>query len=79
MNTLHSKAQETAVLALLPVYSLHSGIETAYALILVSLFAIDSFVCQPFIGWIADKVTFKTIAIYVAAVSSLVVPFLPFY
>ncbi len=27
---------ETAVLALLPVYGLHSGIETAYALILVS-------------------------------------------
>ena len=27
---------ETAVMALLPVYGLHSGIETAYALILVS-------------------------------------------
>jgi len=67
------------VLALLPVYGLHSGIETAYALILVSLFAIGSFACQPFIGWIADKVTFKTIAIFIAAVSSLVVPFLPFF
>ena len=70
---------ETAVLALLPVYALHSGIETAYALILVSLFAVGSFACQPFIGWIADKVTFKTIAIFVAAVSSLVVLFIPFY
>jgi MFS family permease len=70
---------ETAVLALLPIYGLHSGIETAYALILVSVFAVGGFVCQPFIGWIADKVTFKTIAIFVATVSSLVVPFLPFY
>ena len=43
-----------------------------------SLFAVGSFACQPFIGWIADKVTFKTIAIFVAAVSSLVVLFLPF-
>jgi len=54
---------ETAVLALLPVYGLHNGIETAQTLILVSLFAVGSFVCQPF----------------VAAVSCLVVPFLPFY
>jgi MFS family permease len=70
---------ETAVLALLPIYGLHSGIETAYSLILVSIFAVGGFVCQPFIGWIADKVAFKIIAIFVAAVSSLVVPFLPFY
>ncbi len=70
---------ETAVLALLPVYGLHSGIETAQALILVSIFAVGSFVCQPFIGWMSDKITFKTIAIFVAAVSCLVVPFLPFY
>jgi MFS family permease len=69
---------ETTVLALLPVYGLHSGIETADVLILVSLFAVGSFVIQPFIGWIADKVTFKKMAIFVAAVSSLVVPFLPF-
>jgi MFS family permease len=70
---------ETAVLALLPVYGLHSGFETSNALILVSLFAVGGFACQPFIGWIADKVTFKTIAIFIAAVSSLVVPVLPFY
>jgi MFS family permease len=70
---------ETAVLALLPVYGLHSGFEAANALILVSLFAIGSFTCQPFIGWIADKVAFKTIAIFIAAVSSLVVPVLHFY
>jgi len=69
---------ETAVLALLPVYGLHNGIETAHVLIFVSLFAVGSFAIQPFIGWIADKVTFKIIAICVAAVSSLVVPFLPF-
>ena len=70
---------ETAVLSLLPVYCLHSGIETADVLIFVSLFAVGSFAIQPFIGWIADKVTFKKIAIIVAAVSCLVVPFLPFY
>jgi hypothetical protein len=70
---------ETAVLALLPVYGIHSGFETAYALVLVSLFAVGSFACQPFVGWIADKITFKTLAIFVAAVSSLVVLFLPFY
>ena len=68
---------ETAVLALLPVYGLHSGIETARVLIFVSLFAVGSFAIQPFIGWIADKVTFKIIAICIAAISSLVVPFLP--
>ena len=55
---------ETAVLALLPVYGLRSGIEPAYALILVSIFSVGSFVCQPFISWIADKVTFKNIAIF---------------
>lgn len=70
---------ETAVLALLPIYGLHSGIETEYALILVSLFAIGGFTVQPIIGWSADKIAFKTIAIFVAAVSSLVVPFLYFY
>jgi len=69
---------ETAVLALLPIYGLHSGIQTAHVLILVSIFAVGSFAIQPFIGWIADKVTFKVIAICVAAVSSLVVLFLPF-
>ena len=63
---------------MLPVYGLHSGIETAYALILVSLFAVASFAFQPFIGWIGDRFTFKTIAIFVAAVSSLVVPSLLF-
>ena len=70
---------ETAVLSLLPVYGLHSGIKTADVLIFVSLFAVGSFAIQPLIGWIADKVTFKKIAIFVAAVSSIVVPFLPFY
>jgi len=70
---------ETAVLALLPVYGLHSGFETAYALVLVSFFAVGSFACQPIIGWIADKIPFKTIAIFVAAVSSFVVLFVPFY
>ncbi len=70
---------ETAVLALLPVYGLHNGIKIATALMLVSLFAVGSFACQPFIGWVSDKFTFKTIAIFVATVSSLVVPFLPFY
>jgi len=70
---------ETAVLALLPVYAIHSGIETAYALVLVSLFAVGSFACQPIIGWIADKASFKTIAIFVAAVSSCVVLLLPLY
>jgi MFS family permease len=70
---------ETAVLALLPVYGLDSGFDTAYALVLVSLYAVGSFVCQPFIGWVADEIRFKTIAIFVAAVSSFVVLFLPFY
>ncbi len=70
---------ETAVLALLPVYGIDSGFDTAYALVLVSLFAVGSFVCQPFIGWVADEIRFKTIAIFVAAVSSFVVLFLPFY
>jgi MFS family permease len=70
---------ETAVLALLPVYGLHSGFETADALVLVSLFAVGSFACQPLIGWVADKIRFKTLAIFIAAVSSLVVLLLPTY
>jgi MFS family permease len=70
---------ETSVLALLPVYALHKGIETAYALVLVSIFAVGSFANQPIIGWIAEKITYRTIAVFVAAISSLVVPFLPFY
>jgi MFS family permease len=69
---------ETAVLALLPIYGLHSGIDTAHVLVFVSLFAVGSFAAQPFIGWIADKVNFKLVAICVAAVSSLSVPYLPF-
>jgi len=68
---------ETTVLSLLPVYGIRSGVETAYALMLVSFFAVGGFVCQPFIGWIADKVTFKTIALFIAAISSVVVPLLP--
>lgn len=70
---------ETAVLALLPVYGLHSGFETAAALVLVSLFAVGSFACQPLIGWIADKIRFKILAIFIAAGSSAVVLLLPFY
>jgi len=58
MNPIYSKTQETAVSALLPVYGLHSGIETAYALILVSLFAVGSFAFQQFICWIGDRFTF---------------------
>ncbi len=45
----------------------------------VSFFAVDSFACQPIIGWIADKILFRTIAIFVAAASSFVILFLPFY
>ena len=41
---------ETAVLSLLPVYGLHSGIKTADVLIFVSLFAVGSFAIQPLIG-----------------------------
>ena len=57
----------------------HSADRSVSALILVSIFAVGGFVCQPFIGWIADRVSFITSAIFVAAVSSLVVPSLPFY
>ena len=65
---------ETAVLALLPVYGIRSGIETAAALIMVSVFAVGSFVWQPFVGWVVDKVSFKTVALLVAIVSVIVVP-----
>lgn len=65
---------ETAVLSLLPIYGLRSGIETASALILVSFFAVGSFVWQPIIGWVADKAAFKTVVLVVALVSVVVVP-----
>jgi len=65
---------ETAVLALLPVYGMRSGIETAAALTLVSVFAVGSFVWQPFVGWVVDKVSFKTVALLVAVVPVIVVP-----
>ena len=65
---------ETAVLALLPVYGIRSGIETAAALIMVSVFAVGSFVWQPFVGWVVDKVSFKTVALLVAVVSIITVP-----
>jgi MFS family permease len=53
--------------------------KAASALVLVPVFAVGSCACQPIIGWIADKIPFKTIAIVVAAVSSFVVLILPFY
>jgi MFS family permease len=65
---------ETAILALLPIYGMRSGIETAAALILISVFAVGSFVWQPFVGWIVDKVAFRTVALLVAIVSVIVVP-----
>ena len=65
---------ETAVLALLPIYGMRSGIETAAALTMVSVFAVGSFVWQPFVGWVVDKVSFKTVALLVAVVSVIVVP-----
>ena len=65
---------ETAVLALLPVYGMRSGIATETALILVSVFAVGSFVCQPFVGWVVDKISYKTVALVVAVISILAVP-----
>ncbi|MEN8244466.1 MAG: MFS transporter [Thermodesulfobacteriota bacterium] len=69
---------ETAVLALLPVYGLRSGIATSGALILVSVFAVGSFVWQPFVGWVVDKVSFKMVALLVAAISVIAVPLVHF-
>lgn len=65
---------ETAVLALLPIYGIRSDIEMAAALVMVSLFAVGSFVWQPIVGWVVDKVAFKTVALLVAIVSVIVVP-----
>lgn len=69
---------ETAVLALLPVYGLRSGIATSGALILVSVFAVGSFVWQPVVGWVVDKVSFKMVALLVAAISVIAVPLVHF-
>ncbi len=68
---------ETATLSLLPVYGLHNGFETSYALILVSLFAVGSFLFQPFIGWLADKVYDKTLFVLIGAVSVVTIPLIP--
>jgi MFS family permease len=65
---------ETGVLSLLPVYGMRIGLETAYALTLVSIFSVGSFVCQPFIGWIADRMSFRFIALLTAVLSVVVVP-----
>ena len=68
---------ETATLSLLPVYGLHNGLETSYAIILVSLFAVGGFLFQPLIGWIADKVYYKILVVLIAAVSVVTIPLIP--
>jgi len=65
---------ETAVLSLLPVYGMRSGIATASALTFVSLFAVGSFVWQPIVGWVADKFTFRRVALLVAVISTVAAP-----
>ena len=68
---------ETATLSLLPVYGLHNGFETSYALMLVSLFAVGSFLFQPLIGWLADKVYYKSLFVLIAAISAVTIPLIP--
>jgi len=68
---------ETATLSLLPIYGLHNGFETSYALILVSLFAVGSFLFQPLIGWLADKIYYKTLFVLIAAISAVTIPLIP--
>ena len=69
---------ETQVLSLLPVYGLRSDIGTAHALALLSIFAVGSFVSQPFIGWIADRMSFRTVCLMVTITAIVVVPLVHF-
>jgi MFS family permease len=69
---------ETQVLSLLPVYGLRSDIGTAHALALLSIFSVGSFVSQPFIGWIADRMSFRTVCLMVTITAIVVVPLVHF-
>jgi len=69
---------ETQVLSLLPVYGMRSEIGTAHALALLSIFSVGSFVSQPFIGWVADRISFKTVSLMVTIVAIVVVPLVHF-
>lgn len=69
---------ETQVLSLLPVYGIRSEIGTAHALALLSIFSIGSFVSQPFIGWIADRMSFKTVCLMVTIAAVVIVPLVHF-
>jgi MFS family permease len=65
---------ETQVLSLLPVYGMRSDIGTAHALALLSIFSVGSFASQPFIGWVADRISFKTVSLVVTIIAVAVVP-----
>jgi MFS family permease len=69
---------ETQVLSLLPVYGMRSDIGTAHALALLSIFSVGSFASQPFIGWVADRISFKTVSLMVTIIAILVVPLVHF-
>jgi len=68
---------ETAALALLPLYGLHSGLDTARTLTLVSLFAVGSFLFQPLVGWAADRIALKNLLRGIAVVAVLAVVMIP--
>jgi MFS family permease len=69
---------ETQVLSLLPVYGMRSEIGTAHALALLSIFAVGSFVSQPIIGWLADRISFKIVSLMVTIAAIVVVPLVHF-
>lgn len=69
---------ETQVLSLLPVYGMRSDIGTAHALALLSIFSVGSFASQPFIGWVADRISFKTVCLMVTIIAVTVVPLVHF-
>jgi len=69
---------ETQVLSLLPVYGMRSDIGTAHALALLSIFSVGSFASQPFIGWVADRISFKTVSLMVTIIAVTIVPLVHF-
>lgn len=68
---------EMAVLSLLPVYAIQTGLETSDALVLLSFFAIGGFLFQPLVGWAADKLPSAALVSMITAISILITLFIP--
>jgi MFS family permease len=68
---------EMAVLSLLPVYAIQTGIEISNALVLLSCFTIGGFLFQPIIGWVSDKLPSAALVLMVTGVSILITFFVP--